>query len=240
MKIEGKNAVTEAIKSNKTINCLYVSKENNDGSIKAILALARQNKIKISYVDKNKLNKISDTKHHQGIIAESVDFTYSSIEDIFTLASEKNESPFILILDGIEDPHNLGAIIRTAECAGVHGIIIPNRRACPVNETVIKTSTGAIEYVKICMVTNLNQTIENLKQKGVWVYAVELGGKNLFKTNLTGSIALVIGSEGNGVSKLTKSLCDDVLTIPMKGNINSLNASVACGISVFEALKQRV
>lgn len=239
MKIEGKNAVREALKSGKTINCIFVSKDTNDNMIKSLIKEARNNKIKITYCDKYYLNRISETKAHQGIIAESVDFVYSDITEILNVANEKNEPNFIVILDGIEDPHNLGAIIRTCECAGVHGIIIPNRRACPVNETVIKTSAGATEHMKICMVTNINQTIDEFKKQNIWVYGIELGGSDLFKSNLTGNIALVIGSEGNGISKLTKEKCDGILTMNMYGKVNSLNASVAAGISIFEVLKQR-
>lgn len=239
MKIEGKNAVREALKAGKTINALYVSKDTNDNMVKSLIRLAREQKIKVTYCDKFYLNKISETKAHQGIIAESIDFNYSELQEILDVAIVKNEPNFIVILDGIEDPHNLGAIIRTCECAGVHGIIIPNRRACPVNETVIKTSAGAAEHMKICMVTNINQTIDTLKKQNIWVYGIELGGTDLFKANLQGNIALVIGSEGNGISKLTKEKCDGILTMSMYGKVNSLNASVAAGISIFEVLKQR-
>ena len=245
MLIYGKNSVLEALKSEKTFNRLFIDKGIKDKTLQEIINLARENGIKIDFVDKfileNKLKNLnSDQKiNHQGIVGEIVEFEYSEIEDIFNIAEIKGEQPFILILDGIEDPHNLGAIIRTAECAGVHGIIIPDRRACLVNETVIKTSAGAVVNVKIVKVTNLNNVIKELKENGVWVYACELGGKNLFKTNLIGSIAIVVGSEGNGISRLVKENCDDIITIPMKGKINSLNVSVATGITVFEVSKLR-
>ena len=178
-------------------------------------------------------------KRHQGFVCDTVEFKYSEVEEILEYAQSKDEAPFIVILDGIEDPHNLGAIVRTCECAGVHGIIIPNRRACQVNETVIKTSAGATANMKIASVTNINTTIEKLKEQGVWVYGLELGGKDVYKTNLTGPIALVVGSEGFGISRLVKQNCDEVISLPQKGRINSLNASVACGIAVYEILKQR-
>lgn len=245
MLIYGKNSVLEALKSEKTFNRLYIDKGLKDKTLQEIINLSRENGIKIDFVDKfileSKLKNLNNGQkiNHQGIVGEIVEFEYSEIEDIFSDAETKGEQPFILILDGIEDPHNLGAIIRTAECAGVHGIIIPDRRACLVNETVIKTSAGAVANVKIVKVTNLNNVIKELKEKGVWVYACELGGKNLYKTNLTGAIAIVVGSEGNGVSRLVKENCDDIITIPMKGKINSLNVSVATGIVVFEISKLR-
>lgn len=243
MLIYGKNSVLEALKSEKTFNRLYIDKDSHDKQ--SIIDLARQNGVKVDFVKKviieNKLAGLkSENKiNHQGVLGEIVDFEYAELENIFAVAEAKKEDPLILILDGIEDPHNLGAIIRTAECAGVHGIIIPDRRACLVNDTVLKTSVGAVSNVMIAKVTNLTKTIEGIKRRGVWVYACEVGGKNLFNEKLTGPIALVVGSEGSGISRLVKENCDAVLTIPMKGKINSLNVSVAAAISIFEVLKSR-
>ncbi|MDD4111088.1 MAG: 23S rRNA (guanosine(2251)-2'-O)-methyltransferase RlmB, partial [Clostridia bacterium] len=231
MLIYGKNSVLEALKSEKTFNRLFIDKGAKDKTLQEIINLARENGVKVDFVDRFILeNKLRDAEtgqkiNYQGVVGEVVEFEYSELEDVFKIAEENGIPPFILMLDGIEDPHNLGAIIRTAECAGVHGVIIPDRRACLVNETVIKTSSGAVANVKIVKVTNLNNTIRELKDKGVWVYACEIGGKDLFKTKLTGPIAIVVGSEGNGISRLVKENCDDIVTIPMKGKINSLNVS---------------
>lgn len=244
MLIYGKNAIREALISEKTFNKLYIDKSLRDNASQEIINLAKQNNVKINFVDRKILdNKTVNLKNekiaHQGMFGEIVEFDYAEIDDIFNLAESRNEQPFILILDGVEDPHNLGAIIRTAECAGVHGIIIPEHRACAVNDTVLKTSAGAVSNVNIVRATNLNNVIDQLKKKGVWVYACELGGENIWKSNLTGPIAVVMGSEGFGVSKLTKQKCDGVFTIPMYGKINSLNVSVATAVSVFEILRQR-
>ncbi len=245
MLIYGKNSVLEALKSEKTFNRLFIDKESRDKSLQEIIDLARQNGVKLDFVNRIVLeNKVSDLNskekvNHQGVVGEIVEFEYKEVEDILKAAEERGEPPFILILDGIEDPHNLGAIIRTAECAGVHGVIIPDRRACLVNETVIKTSAGAVANVNIAKVTNLNHTIEILKKQGVWVYACEVGGQNLFKTKLDGSIAIVVGSEGSGMSQLVKKNCDEIVTIPMKGKINSLNVSVATAIATFEVARNR-
>ena len=240
MIVEGKNPVKELIDSNATINRLFVQNAKlYDKMSNEIIAKAKQNKIRIDFVSKDFLDKKSVTGHHQGFICDTVDFAYSEIEDILQLANDKGEPPFIVILDGIEDPHNFGAIVRTCECAGVHGIIIPKRRACPVNETVIKTSAGATANMKIASVVNINSAIEKLKQNGVWVYGLELGGKDINKTNLSGAIALVVGSEGFGISRLVKENCDEVVSLAQRGQINSLNASVACGIAVYKILEQR-
>lgn len=244
MLIYGKNAIREALISEKTFNKLYIDKSLRDNASQEIINLAKQNNVKINFVDRKILdNKTVNLKNekiaHQGMLGEIVEFDYAEIDDIFNLAESRNEQPFILLLDGVEDPHNLGAIIRTAECAGVHGIIIPEHRACAVNDTVLKTSAGAVSNVNIVRATNLNNVIDQLKKKGVWVYACELGGENIWKSNLTGPIAVVMGSEGFGVSKLTKQKCDGVFTIPMYGKINSLNVSVATAVSVFEILRQR-
>lgn len=261
MLVYGKNAVLEALKSEKTFNRLLIDKTFKDKNTQEIIDLARKNGVKVDFVNKVVLeNKISELRrvksekgdrskesgnktdnrvNYQGVIGEIVEFEYSDLDEVFNLIEEKNESAFILILDGVEDPHNLGAIIRTAECAGVHGVIIPDRRACLVNETVIRTSAGAVANVKIVKVTNLNNVIRELKDRGLWVYACEIGGKNLFDTKLTGPIALVVGSEGNGMSQLVKKNCDEIVTIPMKGKINSLNVSVAAAVAVFEVARNR-
>lgn len=238
MFIEGRNAVKEAIKSGLTINKLMVD-SNFKTKKDDIVNYAFENKIKVEFLSKMILDKKSKTMHHQGFIADATDFEYCTCNDILKKAKSKNEQPFIVILDGIEDPHNFGAIIRSCECAGVHGIIIPKNRSVQVNETVIKTSTGAISNMLISRVTNIKDAIEELKQNDVWVYGAELGGDNIYKQKLNRSIAVVIGSEGFGIRPVVKSHCDGILTLPLKGQINSLNASVACGIVVFEILRQR-
>ncbi len=235
MKIEGRNAVIEALNSGTTIDKLYVKQGAFDKVLQKIIDLARNGNVPIKFVNNDAIDKMSDTKHHQGVIAFTTEFKYSTVEDILN----EKPVPFILILDGIEDPHNLGSIIRVADCMGVSGIIIGKNRCCSVNETVIKVSAGATSYVKIAKVTNINTEIERLKEKNIWVYACELGGDDLTKANLKGAIAIVIGSEGRGVSHLTKKLCDGIVTIPQKGNVNSLNASVATGIVLYETMKQR-
>ena len=238
MIIEGKNAVLEALKNNITINKLLVQKNLTDHMSNQIIKMAKEKGVRIDFVDKAVLDKKSPSKH-QGFVCDTTDFSYSNVQDIFALAEEKCEQPFIVILDGIEDPHNFGAIIRTCECAGVHGIIIPEHRACAVNDTVFKTSAGATANMIIARVGNINNTIEYLKKQGVWVYCLETGGKEMTKTNLTGSIAVVVGSEGKGVSRLTRELCDDTVTIKLKGKVNSLNASVATAVVVYEIVRQR-
>ena len=239
MRIEGRNAVREALQSGTKIDKIIASKTSGDKVFDDIIALARKNGVKIQFVDNNVLNSMSVTKHHQGLIAQADDYKYCSVQDILDLAKGKNEDPFILICDGIEDPHNLGSMIRVCECLGVHGMIIPKNRSCTVNETVVKVSAGATSYVKIAKVTNINDTIRDLKRLGIWVYACELGGQMMTKTKLTGPIAVVVGSEGFGVSQLTKKLCDEIVTIPMYGKVNSLNASVACGMILYEVRRQR-
>ncbi len=239
MNVEGKNSVRELIVGGKTINKLYVQNNLHDTASNQIISLAKEKKIRIDFVSKEVLDKKSELKRHQGFIADTVDFDYCDLQDILDYSNSKGEAPFIVILDGIEDPHNFGAIIRTCECAGVHGIIIPKHRACQVNDTVIKTSAGAVSNMRIASVTNLNTTIEELKKQNIWVYGLELGGQDIYKANLTGPIALVVGSEGFGISRLVKQNCDEIVTLAQKGQINSLNASVACGIAVYEILKQR-
>lgn len=238
MFIEGKNAIREAINSNTTINKVMIDKNYSERK-DDLIALITKNKIKIEYLPKQLLDKKSKTGHHQGFIAESVEFSYSSVEDILQVSKSQNRDAFIVLLDGIEDPHNLGAIIRSCECAGVDGIIIPKNRACQINETVIRTSTGAISNMKIARVTNLKDAIEFLKDNDVWVYGAEIGGVDIYKQKLNKSIAVIIGSEGKGIKPTIKNYCDGILTLPLKGSVNSLNASVACGIVVFEILRQK-
>ena len=239
MIICGKNAVIECLRANKAVFKLWINQSFKDDKNNEIIHLARKNNIKAEFIDKRKLDGLCNGEAHQGYVAKIEDFKYSTVDEILEYASKKGEQPFLVILDQVEDPHNLGSIVRVCECAGVHGIIIPKHNACSVNETVSKTSAGAITYMKIARVTNINHEIEYLKKQGVWVYAVELGGEDIYKQNLKGAVALVIGSEGYGTRALVKKNCDAVLTLPMFGKVNSLNASVACGISVFEAVRQR-
>lgn len=238
MIIEGKNSVLEALKSGVTINKLMVQNNLTDNISNNIIKLAKEKSIRIDFVSKEILDKKTSNRH-QGFICEVTDYKYVEVEDILNKAKSKNEPPFILILDGLQDPHNFGAIIRTAECAGVHGIIIPEHRAIPVNDTVVKTSAGATSNMLIARVGNINNTIEVLKKENIWVYCLEVGGNEITKTNLTGAVALVIGSEGFGVSKLTKERCDEIISIKLKGSINSLNASVAGAIAMYEVVRQR-
>ena len=239
MKVEGRNAVRETILSGARIDKILASNNCKDKTFNEIIAIAKEKRIRLQFVTSESLNRESTTKKHQGIIAYTEEYNYSSIDDIFEVASSKNEPPFILVLDGIEDPHNLGSIIRVCECLGIHGVIIGKNRACQVNETVLKTSAGATNYVKIARVTNINDAIKELQKRGVWVFACELGGNNIKDTDFTGAVAIVMGSEGKGVSALTKKLCDGVFTIDMVGKVNSLNVSVATGIAVYEAFNQR-
>ena len=238
MNIEGKNQVIEAIKNNTTINKIIIDK-NYATRKDDVIALARKNKLKIDFLPKKLMDLKSVTGHHQGYIAETVEFEYSSVEEILQNAKEKDHCPFIVLLDGIEDPHNLGAIIRTCECAGVDGIVIPKMRACGVNETVVRTSAGAIANIKIARVTNLKEAIDTLKDNGLWIYACEIGGESIYKQNLTGPIGIVIGSEGNGIKPSLQAYCDGKFTLPLKGSVNSLNASVSAGIAIYEILRQR-
>lgn len=239
MIIEGKNVVFEALSSGQTFNILFISKQNKDAESQKIINLAKAKNVRIDFVDKFLLDKKTLTHHHQGVIGEVVDFCYSDIDEILELADKRCEQPLIVILDGVKDPHNFGAIIRSAECAGAHGVVIPKNRSVAVNETVIKTSAGAIANMKIARVTNINYLISDLKQRGLWVYGFEAGKNTMYQTNLKGPIAIVIGSEGEGISELTKKKCDDIVSIPLAGSVNSLNASVACGIALFEVVRQR-
>lgn len=235
MQIEGKNQVWQALNGGLTINKIMVdvnySKRKDD-----IVSFARKKHIRVDFIPKQALDRKSTTSHHQGYIADAVEFEYTSLEELISSAGEQ---PFFVLLDGIEDPHNFGAIIRSCECAGVDGIIIPKNRACQVNDTVVRTSTGAISNMKIAQVVNLKEAIDALKENGVFVFAAETGGEDIYSKNLNIPIAVVIGSEGDGVKKTIKERCDGVLTLPLKGKVNSLNASVACGIVIFEILRQR-
>lgn len=238
--IEGRNAVLEAYRSGKTIDKLYVLDGCQDGPVKTITREARKHDSIINYVSKERLDQMSSTGKHQGVIAVSAAYEYAEVEDILRLAEEKGEAPFVFILDGIEDPHNLGAIIRTANLAGAHGVIIPKRRAVGLTPTVAKTSAGAINYTPVAKVTNITNTIKDLKEKGMWFVCADMGGTTMYELNLTGSIGLVIGNEGDGVSKLVKENCDMIASIPMKGDIDSLNASVAAGVMAYEIVRQRL
>lgn len=238
--IEGRNSVLELLKSGKDINKLYIQKGERHGSILQIIALAKEKKIVIEEVDKTKMDKMAENENYQGVIALVPPYNYADVDDILDYAKEKGEKPFILILDGIEDPHNMGSIIRTAECAGVHGIIIPKRRSCSVNSTVNKVSAGAVEYMKIARVTNLNETIKYLKENDIWIYGTDIAGDKFYtEEKYTSGVGIVIGSEGYGMSDLVKKNCDFLVKIPMKGKINSLNASVSAGIVMYEVMKQR-
>ena len=238
MKIEGKNAVAEAINSGTTIDRLIVEKGLKDHSSNKIIDSAKARGIKIFFRDKIALERESSTGRHQGFIAEVTDFKYCDVLDILELAQSRNEPPFLLLLDGIEDPHNLGSILRVAECSGAHGVVIPRHRSVSVNETVIKVSAGSANHVLVAKVTNINDVIDELKQKNIWVYAADMDGQNVYNSKLAGAAAFVIGGEGSGIKKLTKQKCDAVVSIPMRGKVNSLNASVAAGVVCFEYVRQ--
>ncbi|MCL2061540.1 MAG: 23S rRNA (guanosine(2251)-2'-O)-methyltransferase RlmB [Firmicutes bacterium] len=238
MKIEGRNAVAEAIAAKTTIDRLVVQKGLKDAAANKLIDEAKSRGIKIFFRDKEALDRESANKKHQGFIAEVTDFKYCEIDDILSYAKQKNEAPLLVLLDGVEDPHNLGSILRVAECAGVHGVVIPRHRAVSVNETVIKVSAGAAAHMRVAKVTNINDAIDALKKNGVWVYAADLGGESLYKTDLSGAVALVIGGEGAGVKKLTRAKCDGAVSIPMFGKVNSLNASVAAGIVIYEYIRK--
>lgn len=238
--IEGRNAVIEAFRSGKTIDKLYVLDGCKDGPVMTIIREAKKTDTIIRYVDREILDRLSKTGHHQGVVANAAAYDYAEVEDILNAAREKGEPPFVFILDGIEDPHNLGAIIRTANLAGAHGVIIPKRRAVGLTATVAKTSAGALNYTPVAKVNNLSATIEELKKEGLWFVCADMGGETMYNLNLTGPIGLVIGNEGEGVSRLVKEKCDYVASIPMKGNIDSLNASVAAGVLAYEIVRQRM
>lgn len=238
--IEGRNPVLEALKSGREIDKLFIQSGQLEGSIRQIIALAREKNILIKEVDKAKLDKMSQTKSHQGVIASAALYKYYEVDDILEIAKQKEEDPFIVILDEITDPQNLGSILRSCDAAGVHGVIIPKRRAASLTPIIGKISAGAVEYVPVAKVTNINQTINYLKEKGVWVAGADAEGEKYYEKDMTGPLALVVGSEGKGLGRLIKENCDFIVGIPMSGQISSLNAAVSCAVIIFEAKKQRL
>ena len=238
-KIEGRNAVLEAFRSGKTVDKLYVLDGCQDGPVRSIVREARKHDTILNFVSKERLDQLSETGKHQGVIAQSAAYSYAEVADILQIARDRGESPFVILLDNIEDPHNLGAIIRTANLAGAHGVIIPKRRAVGLTATVARTSAGALNYTPVARVTNLGATIDQLKKEGIWFVCADMNGEIMYRQNLTGPIGLVIGNEGDGVSRLVKEKCDFTASIPMKGDIDSLNASVATGVLAFEIVRQR-
>ena len=238
--VEGRNAVIEAFRSGKPVDKLFVLDGCQDGPVRTIIREAKKLDTIINFVTKERLDQISETKKHQGVIAYAAAYEYSEVEDMLELAKKKGEDPFLILLDNIEDPHNLGAIIRTANLAGAHGVIIPKRRAVGLTATVAKTSAGALNYTPVAKVTNLAKTMEELKEKGLWFVCADMGGESMYRLNLTGPIGMVIGNEGDGVSRLVKEKCDFIASIPMKGDIDSFNASVAAGVLAYEIVRQRL
>lgn len=237
--IEGRNAVMEAFRAGRCVDKLYLLDGCQDGPVRSILREAKKRETFIQFISKERLNQMSETGNHQGVIAQIAAYEYAEVEDILKKAEEKNEDPFIFILDNIEDPHNLGAIIRTANLAGAHGVIIPKRRAAGLTATVAKTSAGALNYTPVAKVTNLTAVMEQLKEKGLWFVCADMDGQVMYQMNLKGPIGVVIGNEGAGVSRLVKEKCDFTAAIPMKGDIDSLNASVAAGVLAYEIVRQR-
>lgn len=237
--VEGRNAVMESLRSGRDVDKVFVLDGCMDGAVRSIVREAKKGDTIVEFVSKERLDNMSKTGKHQGVIAYVAAYNYASVEDILANAKEKGEDPFVIILDGIMDPHNLGAIIRTANQAGCHGIIIPKRRACGLTAVVARTSAGAINYTPVAKVTNISNTIEDLKKEGLWFACADMGGSDMYDLNLKGPIGLVIGNEGEGVSRLVKEKCDMIASIPMKGDIDSLNASVACGILAYEIVRQR-
>ena len=238
--IEGRNAVLEAFRSGKCVDKLFILDGCQDGPVRTIAREARKTDTIINYVSKERLDQLSETHAHQGVIAQVAAYDYSTVDEILARAEEKGEAPFLIILDNVEDPHNLGAIIRTANLAGAHGVIIPKRRAVGLTSTVAKTSAGAINYTPVAKVTNIVRTIEELKEKGIWFVCADMGGETMYDLDLTGPMGLVIGNEGEGVSRLVREACDFTASIPMKGDIDSLNASVAAGALAYEIVRQRL
>ena len=239
--VEGRNSVLELLESGKNINKIFVTKGERHGSINKILAIAKEKRVIVVEKDKRQMEEMAQTQNYQGVIAIVPPFEYCEVEDILQEAKNRKEDPFVLILDGIEDPHNLGSIIRTAETAGVHGIIIPKRRAASVNSTVNKVSAGAVEHMKIARVTNITETIEKLKKEGLWICGTDIiTNKYYYNQDLTGPLGIVIGNEGNGIGDKVRKSCDFLVKIPMKGKVTSLNASVSTGIIVYESVKQRL
>lgn len=238
--IEGRNAVLEAFRSGKCVDKLFILDGCQDGPVRTIAREARKTDTIINYVSKERLDQLSETHAHQGVIAQVAAYDYSTVDEILARAEEKGEAPFLIILDNVEDPHNLGAIIRTANLSGAHGVIIPKRRAVGLTSTVAKTSAGAINYTPVAKVTNIVRTIEELKEKGIWFVCADMGGETMYDLDLTGPMGLVIGNEGEGVSRLVREACDFTASIPMKGDIDSLNASVAAGVLAYEIVRQRL
>lgn len=238
--IEGRNAVIEAFRSGKPVDKLFVLDGCQDGPIRTIVREAKKHDTILKFVTKERLDQLSETKKHQGVIAYAAVYEYADIEDMFALAAKRGEDPFLILLDNIEDPHNLGAIIRTANLAGAHGVIIPKHRAVGLTATVAKTSAGALHYTPVAKVTNLAKTMGELQQRGLWFVCADMGGESMYQLNLTGPIGLVIGNEGEGVGRLVKEKCDFIASIPMKGDIDSLNASVAAGVLAYEIVRQRL
>ena len=238
--IEGRNAVIEAFRSGRTIDKVFVLDGCQDGPVRTIVREAKKHGAVLNFVEKERLNHLSETGRHQGVIAWAAAYSYAEVSDMLEAAAQKNEDPFLILLDGIEDPHNLGAIIRTANTAGAHGVIIPKRRASGLTATVAKASAGALNYTPVAKVTNLAKTIDELKEKGLWFVCADMDGEQMYDLNLTGPIGLVVGSEGQGVSRLVKEKCDYIASIPMKGEITSLNASVAGGVLAYEIVRQRI
>lgn len=238
--IEGRNAVIEAFRSGKTIDKVYVLDGCQDGPIRTVIREAKKHDTILNFVTKERLDQLSETKKHQGVVAHAAAYEYATVEDMLELARKKGEDPFLILLDNIEDPHNLGAIIRTANLAGAHGVIIPKRRAVGLTATVAKTSAGALNYMPVAKVTNLAKTMEELKEQGLWFVCADMGGEVMYRMNLKGPIGLVVGNEGEGVGRLVKEKCDYIASIPMKGDIDSLNASVAAGVLAYEIVRQRL
>ena len=238
--VAGRNAVMEVLKGSRSVNRLLAANGSSEGSMREIIALAKEKGINIQFYDRSKLDAMASGIRHQGVLAQVPPVQYAELEDILQIARDRNEPPFIVLLDELEDPHNLGAILRTADAAGVHGVLIPKHRSCPLSATVAKTSAGAVEHVPVARIGNMVQTIKKLKKEGLWVAAAAMDGTDYYDTDLTGSLLLVIGSEGQGVGRLIKEQCDFVVRIPMVGKINSLNASVAGSILMYEAMKQRI
>lgn len=238
--IEGRNAVLEALRSGKTIDKVLVQENCKDGPIQTILRECKKRKVLVKFADRVRLDQKSSTGKHQGVIAYAAAYGYAEVEEMFALAAQRGEAPFLFLLDGIEDPHNLGAIIRTANLAGAHGVIIPKNRAVGLTATVARASAGALNYTPVARVTNLSKTIQELKERGMWFACADMDGEVMYRQNLTGALGLVIGNEGEGVSRLVKENCDYIAAIPTKGDIDSLNASVAAGVLAFEVVRQRM
>ena len=238
--IEGRNAVLEAFRSGRCVDKLFILDGCQDGPVRTIAREARKKDTIINYVSKERLDQLSETRAHQGVIAQVAAYESSTVEEILAKAEEKGEPPFLVLLDNVEDPHNLGAIIRTANLAGAHGVIIPKRRSVGLTSTVAKTSAGALNYTPVAKVTNLVRTIEELKEKGIWFVCADMGGESMYRLNLTGPIGMIVGNEGEGVSRLVREACDFTASIPMKGDIDSLNASVAAGVLAYEIVRQRL